>query len=673
MMWRRGKSNANESGGGMVQESTPPPPPTASPSANGGEGHMDQHLGSADSHMPPPAVAESVLVEGEPATPQAEYVMADHIMAAVAAAQYGRVDEIVSLIENRHISAGDKDSEGCTLLQWASINNRYLVIRELLARGANINATGGILGETALQWAVRQGAQEAVVELVLRGGADVHVVGSEGLTALHLACIFKHAEIVLFLAASNPSLLDATSSNGQTALMALINGWNKGPAHHVKKYMDILRSLIAFGASVSLTEKSTGNTPLHMAVQIKSEGHNHRGGDQVIGELLEAGANVNATNADGDTPYKLAVKIGNLDAVKVLRQHGCESTLPSFLGFWLPWCQVSLGPILTGMFGWIYGCGSFWLACCGLNALTMQTQPMQRNLQHGMSACSIFIIVASMYLYMWNTLTTLFICWYLLSVGTLVYFFVKTTISDPGTITLDHGEPSGTSHGFGSNGSLNGDKKDDDSLALLEDSPVGRGSRHQRLVAMAGSGTLHASLVCSTCLLERPARSKHCPICRKCVDRFDHHCPFVNTCVGRHNIGYFIGFCTFCVIAIGSHLSVALPYVWHQCDRNEWERGGTSVQMACVMLQTEPPLTIITILALVHFIWIFMLLISQIQQLWSDMTTYEMIRRTPPLLPTRGFSHGVQNIIAICRGLPTAGEKMYPNGKPNTMMASSTI
>ena len=49
-------------------------------------------------------------------------------------------------------------------------------------------------------------------------------------------------------------------------------------------------------------------------------------------------------------------------------------------------------------------------------------------------------------------------------------------------------------------------------------------------------------LVCPTCQLIKPPRSKHCSVCRQCVLRFDHHCVWINACVGEGNHRWFMGF-----------------------------------------------------------------------------------------------------------------------------------
>jgi hypothetical protein len=63
-----------------------------------------------------------------------------------------------------------------------------------------------------------------------------------------------------------------------------------------------------------------------------------------------------------------------------------------------------------------------------------------------------------------------------------------------------------------------------------------------------------SSSVCSDCVIFRPARSRHCQCCDRCVMKFDHHCPWVNNCIGAQNLGVFYCF----LLSMDVHLVIAL-------------------------------------------------------------------------------------------------------------------
>ncbi|KAI8886984.1 zf-DHHC-domain-containing protein [Backusella circina FSU 941] len=55
-------------------------------------------------------------------------------------------------------------------------------------------------------------------------------------------------------------------------------------------------------------------------------------------------------------------------------------------------------------------------------------------------------------------------------------------------------------------------------------------------------GLLYKPKTCVTCQLEKPARSKHCSMCKACIGKMDHHCAWLNKCVGENNMRYFFYF-----------------------------------------------------------------------------------------------------------------------------------
>lgn len=59
------------------------------------------------------------------------------------------------------------------------------------------------------------------------------------------------------------------------------------------------------------------------------------------------------------------------------------------------------------------------------------------------------------------------------------------------------------------------------------------------------------NLKCSTCHIIKPARSKHCSICKKCILMFDHHCVWLNNDVGYYTYRWFLFFlASLCLIFI---------------------------------------------------------------------------------------------------------------------------
>ena len=201
-----------------------------------------------------------------------------------ASAQHGRVDRVRAHLD-AGVDANERDEEGVTALHWAAINGHDDCCRLLLARGADVHATGGALHATPLHWCTRQGHVQ-IMALLLDHGADPLLLDSQGFHALHLA---THSSLVMALVYllqrdefQPQAALDRRDRQGHTSLM-----WAafQGDALSV----DVL---LQHGASVHLGDMD-GLTALHWAVV-----HGNRA---CIERLVEAGSDTSAREHKGQT------------------------------------------------------------------------------------------------------------------------------------------------------------------------------------------------------------------------------------------------------------------------------------------------------------------------------------------------------------------------------------
>lgn len=490
----------------------------------------------------------------------------------VKATQYGILERCRYLIEVEGYNVNQPDAEDVTLLHWAAINNRCDIVNLYISKGAVVDAIGGELRSTPLHWATRQGHLGMVV-LLMRHGADPSLVDGEGCSCIHLAAQSGHTAIVAYLVAKGQPV-NQPDSNGMTPLM-----W---AAYRVMT-IDPSRLLVTLGASLTMCDTYHRNTPLHWAVYVRNS--------SAVSLLIKAGSDLSARNAQGDTPRMMAEKLKSawieerlLEAeaaqsrghllVRIVR----DKTLKYWAMFSSPFVAFyAVGLVLDSQetylvkFGLlsILGLTTMFLSRCLFDEHTMNILPMAVYL------ATKFWMYITWVTDLWPYVGTFWVnVGFVTSSVPLFYSFYKSWRADPGIIS-----------------------------ANME-------QKYKTIVELAERDGFDPAIFCSTCLVRRPLRSKHCSVCNHCVARFDHHCPWVNNCVGAGNHVYFVNYLIFLLAMLG--------WSWYGCfafwkEHTLWAALSQSGWVAWVAFNT-----------LLHSAWVSCLLLCQLYQMvWLAMTTNE--------------------------------------------------
>jgi len=293
------------------------------------------------------------------------------------AAKHGNWNMVQYLIEHHSANVNAADENGYTALMFAAEKGKLGVVKQLVELGADVNLADvdgntafslaaqrrylGVVGflighgfqadssdlvwlinnnippenhlfvkhanavdnekQTPLMHASARGRLRAVEQLIHIGKADVNAVDQYKRTALMQATSYGHIEVVKCLL-QHGAKVNMHDEFGESALSMTLTSYGPETALTIKLVPytpETARVLVEAGARQE--PNVDGRTPLHIAA--------HLGVLPTVELLLNHGADVNATDNNGDTPLMVA---RDPHVVEFLLNHGANAEMSNKYG-----------------------------------------------------------------------------------------------------------------------------------------------------------------------------------------------------------------------------------------------------------------------------------------------------------------------------------------------------
>jgi len=176
----------------------------------------------------------------------------------------------------------------------------FNTVRELLKEEpALVAEKDPAFGATGLHWAALKD-HEAIVGLLLAQGAEPGATNNSGETAFQVAARAGHVKVADLLKGPEDALVEAAKANDVSRAKQIVE---------------------ANGALLNRRDPQFGATPLHWAAL--------KGNNEVAEYLVSAGADLNAKNNKGETPYQVADRAGKKNMLSVLAGGGGATGAPA--------------------------------------------------------------------------------------------------------------------------------------------------------------------------------------------------------------------------------------------------------------------------------------------------------------------------------------------------------
>uniref|UniRef100_UPI0037E9C06E SH3 and multiple ankyrin repeat domains protein 1-like n=1 Tax=Semicossyphus pulcher TaxID=241346 RepID=UPI0037E9C06E len=229
-------------------------------------------------------------------------------------------------------------------------------IAKVLDKGLDPNFHDPDSGETPLSVAAQSGLTVEGIRVLVQGGAHLDFRSRDGLTAVHKAVRAQnHAGLLALLSLGSSTnykdrcgltpLYHTVLTGGDTSCCETLlyyrarlgtrdeNGWDESHQHRDEEefgmeevhkacqngFAQHLEHLLFYGADTS-SQNASGNTALHISALYNKE--------SCVRVLLYRGANKEAKNKHGQTPFQLAVLSGNFELGEIIKNHKDSDIVP---------------------------------------------------------------------------------------------------------------------------------------------------------------------------------------------------------------------------------------------------------------------------------------------------------------------------------------------------------
>lgn len=414
-------------------------------------------------------------------------------------------------------SNGPIHYKGIDIFQ-AVIDGDFPLVYMLLSMGVKINEIGKN-NATILHWSVYKGYAD-ITNLLIQKGADLNVVTEdhEKCTPLMWACMGGSFECVKLLV-DNGAKLNEENGQGANALMISVQKGNiemvhylfskkanfiKDKEHHTNVHwaaymnrMNVLRYLVEIRQHPVSVIDDKNRTPLHWAAK--------QGNTDICKYLILNGLEWRAKDLDNKTAMDLALEKGHFSLAKLLENPKVEEILPethleqlsnrnelkeflkAFLFVIITLLVCSYIPLWMSFFVWI-------LIGYGMYLMMKETfgnlKRTEKFVGWWFGSIVICLLTFGMHFEV-NIISLTFI----LCISSLIYSWFYLAQLDPGYIDYNEKEKN----------------------------------------EMFSKDHWQDKEFCTSCFIKRPLRSKHDPLTKRCISRFDHYCIWVNQPIGQKN------------------------------------------------------------------------------------------------------------------------------------------